>query len=318
VTIIGPPTIAPIILTPTGSVTTLTPAFTFGAVPGSTGYQIYLQNNTTATGGPSAVFTPTQAGCPSGIGTCSFTLPTPLIDNNNYSWIVSALNAAGQGPWSTGLNFLISAVLPPAPTINTPTGSISTTSPSFTFNAVSGATGYRIFLQNNNTSTGKESLVFTPLQANCPTGNGICNIDIAQFTPLSDNTSYSWAASALNAVGQGPYSSGLNFFVSTLPPPALTISSPVGSIITTTPAFTFNAVPGATGYQIYLQNNTTSTGGPSAVFTPTEAGCVSGIGTCSITLPTPLISTNSYSWVGSALNAAGQGPFGTGLNFDVQ
>ncbi|MBK5274284.1 MAG: multicopper oxidase domain-containing protein, partial [Desulfuromonadales bacterium] len=150
---IPPPPVAPTLVSPTGSGITTTPAFTFNAVAGATGYQLYLQNNTTSTGGASAVFTPAQAGCPAGTGICSITLPTPLLNNNSYSWVASALNAGSQGPWSTGLNFTVgNPVLPPALTITSPTGSGITTTPAFTFNAVAGATGYQLYLQNNTTS----------------------------------------------------------------------------------------------------------------------------------------------------------------------
>ncbi|MBK5275231.1 MAG: cadherin-like domain-containing protein [Desulfuromonadales bacterium] len=214
VTASAPPA-ATTIFNPTGNISTITPSFSFVAVPGATGYQLFLQNNTTGTGAPTAVFTPVQAGCASGTGLCSITLPSSLLNNNAYSWQASALNAAGQGPWSNGLNFFVGALVPPAPTIISPTGTVITTTPAFTFNAVPGATGYQLFLQNNTTVTGHTSIVFTPEQAGCPLngGNGICSLNINFATPLVSTNSYSWNLSVLNAAGQGPFSTGLNFIV---------------------------------------------------------------------------------------------------------
>ncbi|MBK5275232.1 MAG: cadherin-like domain-containing protein [Desulfuromonadales bacterium] len=203
------------IFNPTGNISTITPAFSFVAIPGATGYQLYLQNNTIGTGAPTAVFTPVQAGCASGTGLCSITLPSPLLNNNAYSWQASALNTAGQGPWSNDLNFFVGALVPPAPTIISPTGTVITTTPPFTFNAVPGATGYQLFLQNNTTVTGHTSIVFTPEQAGCPLNgaNGICSLNINFATPLVSTNSYSWNLSVVNAAGQGPFSAGLNFIV---------------------------------------------------------------------------------------------------------
>jgi len=277
-------------------------------VIGTTGYQIWLHNYTTGIGGPTN-FTPAQAGCD--VTTiCNFTLPTPLITGNNYGWAVAAQNAAGQGPWSTGLNFATVSLLP-APSAITPQGGGILPATVFTFNAVAGATGYQIWLHDYTTGIGGP-INFTPTQAGCDVGT-TCSFTTA--TPLTAGDGYGWAVAAQNAAGQGPWSNGLNFFVGT-PLPAPTQTAPQGTGIATSAAFTFNAVAGATGYQIWLHDYTTGIGGPIN-FTPAQAGCDVGTA-CSFTPATPLTATDSYGWAVATQNAVGQGPWSTGLNFVVQ
>ena len=80
-----------------------------------------------------------------------------------------------------------------------------------------------------------------------------------------------------------------------------------------TPAFTFTTVAGATGYQIYLYDGTTSTYG--SWYTTAQVDPL-GTGTGTITLPTPF-ANGTYFWSVRAHNGAGVGPFGPGLWFSA-
>ncbi len=205
-----PPATAPTIASPSGPGIATTTTFNVNAMAGATGYVIWLQNNTTNTGGPIS-FTAAQGGtsCAAGTGTCTFTPPAgSLVAGDGYAWAAAATNAAGQGPWSTPLLFSIPL---PAPTIVSPTGPGIATTATFNVNAVPGATGYVIWLQNNTTNTGGP-ISFTAAQGgtSCAAGTGVCT-----FTPpagsLVSTDNYAWAAAAVNAVGQGPWSTPLLF-----------------------------------------------------------------------------------------------------------
>jgi len=302
---------APVALTaiaPTGSGVIPTAAFTFTGVADAAQYVIYLQDYTSATGGPVSV-TPVQAGCDVGTA-CSYTPVTPLIASHIYGWAVATVNAAGQGPWSATLNF-DTTTIPTVLTPNTPIGSGAAISTAFTFTGVTNATGYVIYLQDYTTATGGP-ISITPAQAGCDVGTA-CSYTPA-VSPLTASHAYGWGVAAVNAAGQGPWSVILNFDTSTIPaaPAALTHS---GSSATTA-AFTFTGVPGATGYVIYLQDYTTATGGPVSI-TPAQAGCAAGTA-CSYTpTVTPLTTLHSYGWGVAATNAAGQGPYSAIQNFDV-
>jgi hypothetical protein len=74
-------------------------------VPNATQYAIWLQDYTTATGGP-IYFTPVQAGCAVGTA-CRFTPATRLTNLHSYGWAVAALNAAGNGAYSASMNLVV-------------------------------------------------------------------------------------------------------------------------------------------------------------------------------------------------------------------
>src|ERR1039457_2428986 len=141
---------APTAISPAGSGISTTPAFTFNAVAGATGYSVRTQDYSTASSWTTNI-TPLLAGCSSGAGRCSFTMPTHLAQHS-YSWFVAASNHVGMGPWSNSVDFTVDTITP-APTAISPTrGGISTT-PAFTFNAVAGATGYSVWTQDYTTAS---------------------------------------------------------------------------------------------------------------------------------------------------------------------
>lgn len=308
----NPPNAAPTQIAPQGIDIALSPNYTFTAIPGATGYKVYVFNNTANAGFDTGFITPTAAGCPQDIGICSIPQVTPLVAGNSYTWIVAAENAVGLGPWSGYKNFTALTV-PAVPSSISPTGTANTT-PTYAFNAVTGATGYQVYLFNNNTGTGVATSIITPTEAGCSTGTGICRI--SQVAPLTIGNNYTWIVSAQNAAGQGPWSSYLSF-VPVAQPTAPNSISPSGTA-STTPIYTFNAVAGATGYQVYVFDNTSGTGVAGSFITPALAGCAAGTGTCSILQATPLIPGNSYTWIVSAQNAAGQGAWSGYLNFTAQ
>ena len=304
------PTTAPAAVSPTGANILINAPFTFNALPGATNYQIWLQDMTTNTGAPTT-FTASQAGCAAGTGTCSYIMAAPLVAGHSYGWVVAAQNAIGQGPWSSALSFTVGGT-PAAPAIATPANNGITTTPSFTLNAVSGATNYVIWLQDMTTNSGTP-YQFTAAQGGCASGTGTCSFALG--TSLVSGHDYSWVAAAQNGTAQGPWSSALFFHVGTLTAP--TITAPTGTGIASPPVFTVKAVTGATYYQIWLQNNSTNSGS-SIIFTAAQGGTgCTGTGTCKFTGPA-LVSGNSYSWVAAGQTAAVQGPWSAPLSFIAQ
>jgi hypothetical protein len=100
------------------------------------------------------------------------------------------------------------------------------------------------------------------------------------------------------------------------PPGAATLVSPTGSIGTTMPAYTWNAVPTATWYYLWVNDST----GPRKIqiwYTAAAAGCGSGTGMCSVT-PAVALAPGSAIWWIQTWNDAGYGPWSTGRPFTVQ
>jgi hypothetical protein len=80
----------------------------------------------------------------------------------------------------------------------------------------------------------------------------------------------------------GTFGGGVFRLVSdNIPPEKATLISPSGTISTPTPTYTWNAVPSATWYYLWV-NDSTSTK-IQTWYTATQAGCASGTGTCSVT-----------------------------------
>jgi FtsP/CotA-like multicopper oxidase with cupredoxin domain len=246
-----------------------------------------------------------------------FTFSYVGVNAGTHTLTAKVYNSLGATAVSAPVSVTVAPpVLPVAPSIINPTGTVLTATPAFTVNAIANAAGYVIYLQNFTSGLGS-ALSFTAAQGGtaCAAGSGICSF--TPVTPLVNGNSYGWLAAASNIVGQGPWSAGLNFVVS-MTPAATTAISPTGSGLTTAP-FTFNAAAGATGYSIWLQNFTAGTGS-LITLTPAQGGtaCAAGSGICSFTPATPFVATNTYGWLVAVQNAAGQGPWSSALNFIAQ
>jgi hypothetical protein len=97
-------------------------------------------------------------------------------------------------------------------------------------------------------------------------------------------------------------------------PAAATLVSPTGIITTTTPTYTWNAVSGATSYQLYVYD---STGVKiNQWYTASRAGCPSGTGNCSVTPSTSLASGGVTWWI-QTWNSVGYGPWSSGRSFTI-
>lgn len=107
---------------------------------------------------------------------------------------------------------------PAAPTLVSPEGSIASNAPTFRWNAVTGATWYRVFV---NDSTGQRlDQWVTKEQAGCAAGTGQCAVS---GVTLASGTGQWWAL-AYNSAGTGPWS-GTKIFTVSMPVPAAAVGS---------------------------------------------------------------------------------------------
>lgn len=195
---------------PTGTVTvgTVTPSTTSAVVnytysaSDQTGFQYTLDNGTTyAT-----------------IGTSPATI-TGLTASTAYSIKVRAINATGNGAWSSAVGFTTTAPAAVAPTGTVTVGTVSVTSSSATVNftySASDQTGFQYRLNSGTATT----------LGNSP----------ATITGLTASTAYNLEVRAVNAAGNGAWSAVKAFTTS---------SAPVGTGTVTVPA-TFKRNTGAT------------------------------------------------------------------------
>ena len=214
---------------------------------GVASYEIWLADQTTNTHVTYANLTGT-----------SWQPPQPLVLGDNYTWWVAAV--AGQTyAWSDPSKFTI------RPTASGPSGDTATNLPTFAWNNVTGATSYEIWLtdQTTNTHVTYANLTGTTWQPSQP-------------LILGDN--YTWWIGAVHA-GTIGWSTPLSFVIR---PTAIT---PIGTIASDLPTFTWSSVVGASSYEIWLTDQTTNavvkyTNLTGTAFTPT----------------TPLVMGDKYIW----------------------
>jgi hypothetical protein len=248
------------------------------------------------------------AGVPPGYGIVNGSLQagSPGIDaallmpgiNDDYS---------GGGP-DMGAFEYVGCFSPPAAAIpGEPSGTITDTTPTYTWNQVACATWYYLWV-NNASGTPVIKQWYTAAQAGCASGTGACAV--TPSTTLA-NGNHTWWIQTWNSYGYGPWSSGRSFTVS-IPPPAVSLILPFGALGDPTPTYIWSAVSSATWYYLWVN-------GPSGNvlkqwYTSAQANC--GGGACAVTPATTLTSGNHTWWV-QTWNAAGYGPWSAGMSFTV-
>jgi hypothetical protein len=269
---------APTLIGP-GGTAVLQPTFSWGPVSGADHYDIWLQNQNTG-----------QIIRDTNVSGTTWAPSSALIQQDNYTWWVRAIDPNGfDGQWSTPQTFAVYALA--APSLVSPTGT-SATLPTFSWNAVTGADHYDIWVQD--TRTGQV------LRDQSVTGT-----TWAPSSPLTPGDSYKWWVRALDSANNpSPWSSSQAFTVYVLAAPSLV--SPTGTSATL-PTFSWNAVVGADHYDIWVQDIQTGQVLRNQSVTGTTWSPTS-----------PLIQGHGYSWWVRAVDNTGHGgAWSSSLNFSV-
>ncbi|MEE9322006.1 MAG: hypothetical protein V3U76_16285 [Granulosicoccus sp.] len=201
---------------------------------------------------------------------------------------------------------------PAAATLQSPSGNISNSTPTYSWNAVANASWYYIWVKDSGGI--KFRRWYTASQASCGSGAGECSV--TAVAPL-DNGSGQWWIKTWNSAGHGPWSSPLPFDVDAPadPPPATTLQAPSGSINDSTPSYRWHAQAESSWY--YLWVNDSSGNRIKRWYTAAQAGCGDGSGLCEVTPPNELADGNGRWWV-LTWNSHGHGPWSSRLNFSVE
>jgi hypothetical protein len=99
------PPAAATLVSPSGTVSYITPTYTWNAVACATYYQLYVSDSS-ASGKIAQWYTASEAGCAAGTGTCSVT-PGTALAAGSAQWWIQTYGVAGNGPWSSGMAFTI-------------------------------------------------------------------------------------------------------------------------------------------------------------------------------------------------------------------
>jgi hypothetical protein len=193
------------LVSPSGSTTVTTPAYTWNKVNTSTWYYLWV-NNAAGTPVIQQWYTAAQV-C--GSSSCSVT-PNVTLPSGNYSWWIQTWNDGGYGPWSNARNFSVQTIPPPAAaTLVSPTGSSTNTTPAYTWNKVTEATWYYLWISKVN-SNGSLMTIHTKWYTSAEACSGAtCTITPVGVTLTSGN--YRWWVQTWNEGGYGPWSTGMDF-----------------------------------------------------------------------------------------------------------
>ena len=256
---------------------------TWNAVAGATQYRVYWGTSSGVTTS-SNLLTPT---------TTTDYGHTGVVAGSTYFYRVAAVNAAGVGPLSSE----VSVTIPTAPGVPSNVTVVYQAAQSWnyvTWNAVAGATQYRVYWGTSSGVTTASNLL-TPTTT---TDYG--------HTGIVAGSTYYYRIAAVNAAGVGPLSSEVSVTIPT-PPGVPSNVAVVYQAAQSRNYITWNAVTGATQYRVYWG---TSSGVTTAsnLLTPTTTTDYGHTG---------VVAGFTYYYRVAAMNAAGVGPLSSEVSVTI-
>ena len=216
---------------------------------------------------------------------------------------IAVIPIAGHADGNSSRGIVMpSSGAPRAATIVSPRGTANTT-PTYTWNAVPGATDYYLWV-NDSVTAGKIKTWYPAAQAGCAAGTGACSVTPA--TALAAGAG-KWWIQTRNSAEKGPWSAGTHFSVSVIAPGAPAISLPIPGDDWVMLSW---SAPGtgdsATSYNIYY------IAGAATVTTATATGKISGVDSTSLSYTVKgLANATQYAFMVTAVNAGGESPAST-------
>ena len=157
------------------------PTFTWSSVTGAHSYSFYLYDNTSGQ--------VLNGGIVNVNGT-SWTETSALTPGHNYFWYAGAVSTNQLvTDWSGAATFTLAALAAPTPA-HPLSGTVTVSTPTFSWSGVSGANRYAIYLVDNSTG------VVLVNSAN------IAGTSFVLSTPLTLNQNYTWYVGAVSTNGQ--------------------------------------------------------------------------------------------------------------------
>ena len=308
-TTIGAPSVSPTLTAPAMNATNVATnaTFTWGAVNGATMYDLYLDQ----VDGTTLFKSNIQATTLALYGTAQYyPLVLPLLNcNTTYFWKVVAKNACGS---SLGVSTYVSKfttmnAVPTCPALTAP-GNASVdqlTTPTLTWTASANTAYYDIYLDNLTGPSAGTTLIKSNWNAT--------SFTLPLAMQLLCNTTYTWRVVAKNSCGESQNCTKFTFTTRSGAPVCPVLTAPLNAAInqSSLPTLTWNAVVGATAYDVYLDNLT----GPSAATTLLQANVLNT--NYPIPANVPLCSGLAYSWRVVAKNACGASTGCTPFTFSV-
>lgn len=207
-----------------------------------------------------------------------------LDNDKTYYWRAKAVNADSESPWSSEWSFKTILATPALATPLNNSEGLSTTG-TMTWSSVSGATSYDLQISTSSN--------FNVNQVDL-TGIGTTSYNFN----LDDSKTYYWRVRASNADGKSPWT-GAWRFKTTLLPPTLNFPANASTGLTLTLNLRWNAVGGATKYNVQVSTN--------ASFTDLILNDANVASTAYYSSGAVLSHYKTYYWRVRAMNANGAG-----------
>ena len=281
VTVVAPPT-------PTAFVRTATTSdsITYGwdASARATGYDLYVTTSATP---PTAQTSPTVS-----VGAVTTYTRTGLSGGTTYYAYLRAKNSAGASAWSGAVTVLTPIALPGIPQ-NFMLASGSGTHQEFIWNLVPSATSYELYITTGITAPTAST---TPIDTVAGGSTLRYSFTGAGF---QNSTTYRAYIRARNSAGAGDWSAGLVFTTPAIAVPDIPQNFTSSAITFNSIAYTWNATPRATGYDLYVTD--------SAVPPVDSTAPTASVGAVTEYTRTGLSETTTYYAYIRAKNSSGAG-----------
>ncbi|MCZ7547039.1 MAG: hypothetical protein M5R40_27540 [Anaerolineae bacterium] len=229
--------------------------------------------------------------CPTCTSTCEHSHCFNCYQKGKAFWALLAMMAGLPNP-------------PGQPTLTAPNGTIIINNPVYSWNAVQGATSYRLYVG------GADGMVIDE-RFQAPT---VCPNATCSATPGASlaNGAYQWWVQARNDGGDGPWSNPMHFTVAVPVPGAATLTSPTGNIgADNQPTYWWNDVQYATHYQLYVS------GPNSYVFNGWVRDAVACNGTTCSHDTGATLANGAHTWWVRTWSSGGYGPWSASMDFFV-
>jgi len=274
-----------VLISPSGTIKNSAPTYKWKAVSGATYYQLWVNDSTGKK--IKRWYRAASVGCQSGVGNCSIT-PNIALANGNGTWKIRTWSNRKYGAWSASKSFKVSKSGGSTNTaLISPSGTITDSTPTYKWKAVSGATYYQLLV--NDSIGNKIKRWYRAASVGCQSGAGNCSI-----TPniALANGNGTWKIRTWSNRKYGAWSASKSFKVSKAGGSTNSaLISPRGTITDSTPTYKWKAISGASYY--YLWVNDSRGNKVRRWYSAASLGCSSGV--CSIT-PNSAISKGRASW----------------------
>jgi titin len=219
---------------------------------------------------------------------------TGLANGTEYSFRVSAVNAAGQGAASATITATPSAVVPvpDAPTGLTATPGSTQVALSWTAPAATGGAAISDYLVEFSVDGGSSWSTFA---------DATSAVTSATVTGLANGTAYTFRVAAVNAAGQGAFSATVSATPRTVPGAPSGLAASPGSTQVAL-SWTAPVSDGGSAASDYVVQYSADGGSSWSTF-------ADGVSTATSATVTGLANGTAYTFRVAAVNAAGQGAF---------